>query len=593
MGGKKISKLKVKWLCGPEVGVMIFVMSLCWLASPAAAQAATMYFSPNQGSHTVGQSFSVNVLVTSSDQAMNAVSGRVNFPSDKLEVTSVNKSGSIINLWVREPSFSNSDGSVTFEGIVLNPGYRGSGGKVISIQFRTRALGSAVLSISPASVLANDGQGTNILTGLGSASFGGEVPVTGPQASEASSPSPSGAAGVPAAPKVSSTTHPDPNKWYTSQTATFSWDNQPGITGINVLADRNPTTNPGSRSDGLRTSYTYKDVEEGVWYFHIRLLNSHGWGAISHFRFQIDTTPPPPFFVKLKDSAQTTNPQPAMVLAATDEPSGIAFYRLKIGDQDFIKVSPEKLTDNTYILPPQEPGVHTVLVQAVDQAGNFSTAAQDFEIVPLESPQLIDYPTELTPSEVLVVRGKTYPKAKVELTLLAEGRAPVKQETDSDAQGNFVLTWPSKLTAGAYQFSLQVTDSRGAKSVSTQPTVLLVNERPLVRAGQVVVSYLTIVITIISLLLSLLMLAWYSVSKVRRLRKRLRTEVTEAEQALHESFATIKSDIKSQLKLLDKAKTKRDLTREEEKVSKQLQRTLAQAEQLVSKEIEDIEKEVK
>ncbi len=118
------------------------------LALPALADAASLYFSPSSASYTIGEQFSVSVYVSSPDQAMNAGSGIVSFPNDKLEVTSLLKSGSIVTLWVQEPSFSNSTGKVTFEGIILNPGFTGSAGKILTINFKIKEAGSAFLIFS-------------------------------------------------------------------------------------------------------------------------------------------------------------------------------------------------------------------------------------------------------------------------------------------------------------------------------------------------------------------------------------------------------------------------------------------------------------
>jgi len=71
-------------------GALLFVI---FSILPATVQAATLYFSPSSGSHAVGDTFSVNVYVSSADQAMNAASGIITFPQDKLEVTSLSKTG--------------------------------------------------------------------------------------------------------------------------------------------------------------------------------------------------------------------------------------------------------------------------------------------------------------------------------------------------------------------------------------------------------------------------------------------------------------------------------------------------------------------
>lgn len=167
--------------------------------TPFFAHAATLGFSPSSVSRTAGSTFTVTVSVSSADTAINAVSGVISFPTNALEVAGISKTGSIISLWVQEPSFSNSQGTVTFEGIALNPGYQGSGGTIIAVTFRTKTAGSATLRFSSSSVLANDGVGTNVLTGSGSASIS-ILPVAAPQESPKTSSSKA------AAEKVSTTT---------------------------------------------------------------------------------------------------------------------------------------------------------------------------------------------------------------------------------------------------------------------------------------------------------------------------------------------------------------------------------------------------
>lgn len=147
-----------------------------------AAYAASLRLSPASGSYASTRTFTVSVLVSSSDQAINAVSGRITFPTDVLQVVSVSKIGSVISFWVSEPSYSNNSGEVRFEGIVPNPGYTGSGGKIISITFRARTPGNALVRLGSAAVLANDGNGTNVLTDLGHAEFTvTEAPVPEPE----------------------------------------------------------------------------------------------------------------------------------------------------------------------------------------------------------------------------------------------------------------------------------------------------------------------------------------------------------------------------------------------------------------------------
>ena len=78
-----------------KILISFVFVAVVFIALSSTASAATLYFSPSSGSYTVGTTLSVSVYVSSTDQAMNAASGIISFPQDKLEVTSLSKSGSI------------------------------------------------------------------------------------------------------------------------------------------------------------------------------------------------------------------------------------------------------------------------------------------------------------------------------------------------------------------------------------------------------------------------------------------------------------------------------------------------------------------
>ena len=155
--------------------ILHFTLSFCvlifTLCIPVIVQAASLYFSPDSGSYKTNQIFAVNVYVASTDQAMNAAAVTISFPKDILKVVSVSKTGSIFSLYPQEPNFSNNAAIVNFEGIVLNPGFTGSKGKLLTVNFQGKEAGKTSLTFSSGSVLANDGKGTEILSNLGSANF--------------------------------------------------------------------------------------------------------------------------------------------------------------------------------------------------------------------------------------------------------------------------------------------------------------------------------------------------------------------------------------------------------------------------------------
>jgi len=549
-----------------------------------AANAATLYFSPSSGSHAIGATFSVSVYVSSVDHAMNAASGIISFPSDKLEVTSLSKTGSIFTLWVQEPLFSNSAGTVSFEGIVLNPGFTGSSGKAITITFRAKAAGNASLTFSSGSALANDGQGTNILASLGNASF--SLGIAGPAAPEAETPP--AVAGTPAAPQISSPTHPDPNKWYAVNDAKFTWPLSSGVTGARLLVGKIPNAIPTVTYIPAVNSRELPDLADGIWYFHVRLQNNAGWGGISHFRFQIDTEKPSNFDIKEIERKGLTDPRVKFVFSAEDKTSGIAHYKVQIDDG-----SAEIWQDDgthTFTTPLLGPGDHTLIAKTVDKTGNSLTNSADFIIKAIEAPTITKYPKELTSGEVFIANGATYPNAQVVVWLQKEKEDAQSYVIESDTDGNFIFIADEKLKDGIYKLWAEVIDMRGARSKPTEKTTIVVEQPAILKIGTRAVTMLAVVVPLVALIILLLALIWYGWHKFSSFRKRIRKETKEAEQALHQAFNALKEETEERVAEMD---GKPDLSEREKKVCNSLKKALKISEKFIGKEIEDIEKERK
>jgi hypothetical protein len=576
------TRIYTKLLC-----LFVFLFALF---SVSVAQAATLYFSPSSGSHAVGTTLSVSVYVSSADQAMNAASGVISFPADKLSVEALSKTGSIFSLWVQEPSFSNSAGMINFEGIVLNPGFSGASGKVVNITFKTKASGSVPITFSSGSVLANDGKGTNILTGLGDANF--SIGAVGPGAPEIVTPAE--VAGTPEAPAISSPTHPDPNKWYAVKEAKFTWDVPKDATAVRLLVGRIPNAVPTVTYIPAINSKELDKLEDGIWYFSVRLRNEAGWGSISRFRFQIDTKPPEPFSIKFVDGNETDNPRPTVVFDTTDSLSGINYYKIKIGEGNFFSIAPEVVKTNPYTLPPQNPGTRNILIQAFDKAENYFVVIEEFTIKPLDAPVFTDYPKELASGEILSIKGKTkYPDAQINIFLQHEKDEVKSYSVKGDKDGRFTFVAEDRLSSGIYTAWAEVTDARGARSTPSEKVTIAVERPAFLRIGSWAVGFLSVVVPLIALVLLLVYLAWHWWHKFATMRKRVRKEIREAEHALHKAFDLLKEAIREQIEMLEKTRNKRELTEEEEKIVKQLKKDLDDAEKFVRKEIEDIEKMVK
>lgn len=568
--------------------LLIFFSLFVWfyfLPSQSFATGASLYFSPSSGSYAVGDNFSVAVYVKSVDQTINAVSGTISFSSEKLNVISLSKSNSILTLWVQEPTLSNGAGTINFEGVVLNPGFSGAAGKIITINFKVKSSGVTSLLFSAGSVLANDGKGTNVLDDLDTASF--SLGVIGPTASE--SETLSEILEAPAAPQISSVTHPDPNKWYGATKAKFNWSVPSGIDGVRLLIGRIPQAVPTITYIPPITSKEIEDLSDGVWYFHARLHNKDGWGAIAHFRLQIDTEKPEYFNIKEIKRLDLTDPRPKFNFDAHDKTSGIDYYEIKVDDKDWGVWRDDG--SHIYQLPVIEPGKHTLIAKAADKAGNVSVNSAEFIIEALKTPVITEYPKELGSGEILVLKGEAYPATQVTIWLQKEKEEAISQTVESNQEGRFIFVSSKRLEDGIYNTWVKVMDNRGAQSEATEKLTFLVQKPLILKVGSWTISFLAVVIPLGAVLVILIFLVWYGWHKFSFLKKKVKKEVRESEEVLHKAFDLLREDLWEQIILLEKTKSERKLTEEEEKIFKQLKKDLNDTENLIRKEIKDIERD--
>lgn len=126
----------------------------------------TIFISPADGIYEVGELFSVLINANTGSQPINAGTAQINFDNQRLEVQDIGYSRSIFNLWTEEPKFSNVAGTIRFSGGLPNPGFVGSSGSMLRVTFKGISAGQASVIFTSGSLLANDGQGTNILDSL-------------------------------------------------------------------------------------------------------------------------------------------------------------------------------------------------------------------------------------------------------------------------------------------------------------------------------------------------------------------------------------------------------------------------------------------
>jgi len=336
--------------CVFAVAMLVLVVP----ARPTHAAGASLKISPATGVYEVGGLIDISMLVDTGGESINAVAATLQFPPDKLQVVNPTASTSFISVWVSAPTYSNTDGTVSFQGGLPNPGIKTSAGVITTITFRVKAPGKATLRFAPnAKVLRNDGNGTNILSATSTAELTFKVP-------------------PPAGPIVSSPTHTDQNAWYNNNQVQFVWDAVEGATGYSFIFDQSPKTIPDETVDTTGAAVSQKAEGDGIWFFHVR-AKTVTWGGVTTYPVQIDTTPPAVFTPKLGQSVLTTEDIGVLQFTTTDAASGIDRYEVKILARDQQQSGLNTLfieAASPYSLPVLPAGSFNFIVRAIDRAGN-------------------------------------------------------------------------------------------------------------------------------------------------------------------------------------------------------------------------------
>lgn len=322
-------------------------------AQSLAGQAA-LFLSPAAGSFLVGSTFDVSIVLDTKGNAVNLFEVELFFPPDKIQIASPSVSGrSIVEMWPTPPSFSNQEGRISFVGGIPSPGIVVSNGVILTLTFRVVAPGKGQISFGEGTkVRANDGKGTDILGQSPTAFFNFLIP-------------------PPLGPAVSSPTHPDQERWYRDTNPIFAWPGSNSRSVFSYSIDGDPAGFPDVVAEDTGATASFRDLTDGIWYFHLREGVDDVWGGVSHYVVKIDNQSPAAFKIEVTPGKRTTDRKPVFRFFTTDSLSGIDHLEMKI-----IPISEEISTQGFFFevaSPYQsnfEPGRYQVVIRAVDKANN-------------------------------------------------------------------------------------------------------------------------------------------------------------------------------------------------------------------------------
>ncbi len=381
--------------------------------------AAIISISPATQQVVNGNVFRLNFSINTEGQAINNAEGVVQFPSDTVEILSIDSTSSIFGLWVEPPSFSNTTGKIEFNGGIANPGFTGSSGKVFSVVAKAKKEGAASFIFSSATIRANDGLGTNVLKSKNSgtvsviAATSPKVPVVStktPPAVPISIPDKAITYTTNEAPILTSTTNKDQNMWYTTKDAILVWDMPLGIEGVQTSFDNVPDGIPAGPV--IKTSQKeFKNIRDGISYFHIRFSVKGGWSPISTYVFRIDTIAPEE---TLAIVTTNTEGKPVIELEGSDTVSGIDYFTVAIEGAQAQKIVAQN-NKATFLIPPMpHMGAYNVTITAFDKVGNKKESKTKIIIDTINPPTVETSSTVIKIGSTITITGVTpFPKQQV------------------------------------------------------------------------------------------------------------------------------------------------------------------------------------
>jgi hypothetical protein len=319
----------------------IFLLVFVLIPIKTNAASANIILTPNITSLTAGQNLTINISASATGANVDVIQfSGISYNTAILEMQNFSKAANCA--FVFPPSnYLYSCG--------LSPVVGSSATNIATVTFKTKQSGSTSVSLSNIKAISG---GVDVSIVGGAVSVNVSAPYVAPQ--------------KPGLVYVSSSTHLDENSWYPSGNLNLSWSKPAGVTDFSYVLDAKDLTVSPDSSLGGGISKEYSDLEEGVYYFHIKAKNAQGWGGTRHFRVNIDKTKPSDLSLIFEVGGSAIEPKNFAKFEAKDDLSGIQKYEISIDGAELIEAT------SPFEIPVTEgKKAKEVVVRAYDKAGNF------------------------------------------------------------------------------------------------------------------------------------------------------------------------------------------------------------------------------
>ncbi|HKZ34972.1 MAG TPA: hypothetical protein VJ179_03865 [Patescibacteria group bacterium] len=267
-------------------------------------------------------------------------------------------------------------------------------------------------------------------------------------------------------PTVASSTHVDQNAWYPLRKIVLFWSKPDDVKGFSYSFTQKELEVPNETVMTTGTTVTVSAERDGTWYFHLRAQNSAGWGETRHFKVNIDTVAPKPFEVGVESIPSAGWEAFRAYFKAEDETSGIAKYAVKVDDRSFV------VATSPYTLSFQNTGSHTLVVRAIDKAGNKTISLQKIQVTgtaaEVKTPVLVEKIAEanvaqneegvVSQGEPVALTGKGPANATILLFIYSK---PIVAFIRTDEEGNWTYVIEQELPEGSHTIYTTAIDAEG------------------------------------------------------------------------------------------------------------------------------------
>ncbi len=297
----------------------------------------------------------------------------------------------------------------------------------------------------------------------------------------------------------------------------------------------------------------------------------------------IDNNPPKHF--KIKVNNVEAGSLPVLEFETEDDESGLDKYEIYVGslEHQAHELSADKKSIELSAL---DAGEHTVLIKAIDKAGNERTETVKFVIDQIPTPVISNYPSEIKPDTKFYMNGSAIENSKIVVFIEQDRRTIASTSVMSDANGNWFYVHDDNLPDGRYTSYVLAVNDKGIKSGESARISFLVSPPVFAIVGSFIINYFTV---IVSLLFMIILIVFIIFLLIFFVRKKLKKETIEIEEVLKRNLNSFRQEVDEEFKLIVKKETRVAGKKEKQLARDRLRKKLDIAEKKIMKEVQDVE----